>query len=77
MALEGVAWDCLSVETVIRDLELVHLDVFQRLVITPSEAADNDRAYTDSSEEAPNTTATSWRKWWPKAMLKYWTKVYF
>jgi len=39
-ALEGVAWDGLSVETVIRDLELAHLDVFQRLVIAPSEAAD-------------------------------------
>jgi len=39
-ALEGVAWDGLSVETMIRDLELAHLDVFQRLVIAPGEAAD-------------------------------------
>jgi hypothetical protein len=52
-ALEGVAWDGLSVEMVIRDLELVHLDVFQRLVITPSEAADNDHAQIDDSQESP------------------------
>ncbi|MBQ0761553.1 MAG: DUF1631 domain-containing protein [Marinobacter psychrophilus] len=51
-ALEGVAWDGLSVEMVIRDLELVHLDVFQRLVITPSEAADNDHAQIDDSQES-------------------------
>ncbi|MEH6355927.1 MAG: DUF1631 domain-containing protein [Marinobacter sp.] len=62
-ALEGVAWDGLSVETVIRDLELAHLDVFQRLVIAPSEAADNDHAYKDDGQETPavpsDTTNTS------------------
>jgi hypothetical protein len=58
-ALEGVAWDGLSVETVIRDLELVHLDVFQRLVITPSEAADNDHAHIDNSQETPAVGASA------------------
>ena len=52
-ALEGVAWDGLSVETVIRDLELAHLDVFQRLVIAPSEAIDNGHASSDESQEEP------------------------
>jgi hypothetical protein len=52
-ALEGVAWDGLSVETVIRDLELAHLDVFQRLVIAPSEAIDNGHARSDESQEEP------------------------
>lgn len=52
-ALEGVAWDGFSVETVIRDLELAHLDVFQRLVIAPSEVANNVRAQIDNNQETP------------------------
>ena len=52
-ALEGVAWDGLSVEAVIRDLELAHLDVFQRLMIAPGESTGNDHAHTDDSRKAP------------------------
>ncbi|HEV8078190.1 MAG TPA: DUF1631 family protein, partial [Marinobacter sp.] len=56
-ALEGVAWDGLSVETMIRDLELVHLDVFQRLVIAPSEITDNDHIQIDNKQETPVVSA--------------------
>jgi hypothetical protein len=55
--LKDVAWDGLSVETVIRDLELVHLDVFQRLMITPSEATDNDHVHIDHGQKTSATRA--------------------
>ncbi len=55
-ALEGVVWDGLSVDAVVRDLELAHLDVFQRLVIAPPESDANTHG---NFEEAPETALTN------------------
>ncbi|MEC7376743.1 MAG: DUF1631 family protein, partial [Pseudomonadota bacterium] len=57
-ALQDISWDPFATDAVIRDLELVHVDVFQRLVTAPAReepvetAADAAPADTDAGVSA-------------------------
>jgi uncharacterized protein DUF1631 len=62
-ALQEISWDPFATDAAIRDLELAHVDVFQRLVTTPKKqpeaAPEQDRAPEQESapeqSEAPET----------------------
>lgn len=43
-ALQDISWDPFATDAVIRDLELVHVDVFQRLVTAPAREESRDAA---------------------------------
>ncbi|WP_372964061.1 DUF1631 domain-containing protein [Marinobacter sp.] len=49
-ALQEISWDPFATDAVIRDLELVHVDVFQKLVTAPVERTNDVSAHPDVSE---------------------------
>ncbi|MCM0612470.1 DUF1631 domain-containing protein [Marinobacter sediminum] len=56
-ALQDISWDPFATDSIIRDLELVHVDVFQRLVTAPSRSessADEPASRTYSPDTKPN-----------------------
>ena len=49
-ALQEISWDPFATDSVIRDLELVHVDVLQNLVTAPIEPAEPERDIAEHSE---------------------------
>ncbi len=59
-ALQEIAWDPFATDTAIRDLELAHVDVFQRLVTTsrrPAPAEEPEPVQAKTPEAAPSVSA--------------------
>jgi hypothetical protein len=54
-ALQEIAWDPFATDAAIRDLELAHVDAFQRLVTSPSRPTPS----VDVLEEAPDGVVSS------------------
>jgi len=67
-ALQEISWDPFATDAAIRDLELAHVDVFQRLVTAPSrpqspaEPKDRPRAEPERPAEAPSAPVETEQK---------------
>ncbi|MBW4936618.1 DUF1631 domain-containing protein [Marinobacter sp. F4206] len=56
-ALQEISWDPFATDSIIRDLELAHVDVFQRLVTAPSRAEPPIEASPEASPEPVTETS--------------------